>query len=536
MPHIERFQTVLVNQLVDVLSLYDLDFRLLCSISSALNQIQDVFLTRTIRKLHFTRFEVDSQESTLDKVVLKQLIEHAHSLRLGFEAYNAIWTDYHHSNRSVDLVVSALKYTRLCHYYTNPLAFTEDSGTQNLDKRQCDFIRGLPSFRQFVRNCEAGSFETAKRVRLAITDDASLLDLVNTFLASIRQYKRELSHALKCFFFLKDDSQASVKTKTVAELYKILLKEGLRDSNAAKELLMSVKYVIRFFGGIWYTDMSRVMRKETLSNILQACETITMDENQKTPFRSFLEELDFITQMPDTASVVKSAEELRLSIGWKDSRPTTPAKRELKTEHEQISNRATRETLASRKSAVEATRMSLTEKEKRFTALVDSIHAHFTKLFDHLINHEHLPLHELFWFNFDKNHKAAFSPNIRLHLRSALSDHETFLGKTEIEPHTSALFRLFQDGGQLINLYDWFQAFKQVYSPNLVVSNQEDDEQDAAGREEEGQGSDEDDGDEEKAKLQQALFVRSVAELKFLGFFKSTKRKTDHVQKTISIL
>lgn len=269
------------------------------------------------------------------------------------------------------------------------------------------------------------------------------------------------------------------------------------------------------------------MRKESLFEILKNCEAMSTDSVESNTLHSFLQKLDAIDQMPDLSPLAKSREERKLALGFKDSRPVPPSPRELQSEHEQFSIRSTRDTIASRKTVLEATKNNMTEKEKCFTALVDSVNEYFTTLFEHLINHEHLTLHELFWANIDRNHKATFSPNIRLHARSALSDHELYLGKTDIEPHTSALFRLFQDGGQLINLYDWFQAFKQVYSPNVALPDHDGLEESIG---EEG------DDDDEEAKLQQALFVRSVAELKFLGLFKSTKRKTDHVQKTISIL
>lgn len=277
------------------------------------------------------------------------------------------------------------------------------------------------------------------------------------------------------------------------------------------------------------------MRKENLSAILHACETSAIELKDSDAFRSFIDEMNYIIQMPDGVPTKKATELRRLALGFAGNDQNVQEVRELRSEYEQVSLQATRDSLVSRKAVVETTKIEMTEKERRFTALVDTIHDHFASLFASLTNHEHLPLHELFWFNIDRNHKAAFSPDIRLHLRSALTDHETFLGETEIEPHTSALFRLFRDAHQLINLYDWFQAFKQVYSPNVVLPD--DQLADQGGQTQDAGGEDEDEDDEEKhEEIQQALFVRSLAELKFLGLFKSTKRKTDHVQKTITIL
>lgn len=149
-----------------------------------------------------------------------------------------------------------------------------------------------------------------------------------------------------------------------------------------------------------------------------------------------------------------------------------------------------------------------------FSLFQSDIHAHqaeLKNLFDQsLISHEHLFLHELFWFNQTRSYDAAFRASTRQSLRAALTEPTLYLGQMKAQPQTSALFQLFSDSGQLVNIYDWYQAFNEV-------SNDRGD-------------------DGEGRKLQQALFVRSTAELQFLGFFKSTKRKTDHVQKTFSTL
>lgn len=279
------------------------------------------------------------------------------------------------------------------------------------------------------------------------------------------------------------------------------------------------------------------MRKESLLDIFTACVETLQDPAERQVFQEFADELNSISSMSESLSsgTPKSFEARRLALGWKDPRSVAQAEakmklKQLRSEHELRQENATRRTNASQRSVAETTKSQLTEKEKRFTELVDSLHAHVSSTFEGLVNHEHLIMHELFWFDLDRSHSAAFNPDIRLHLRSALSDHETFLGKTTIEPQTSALFRLFQDSGQLINLYDWFQAFRQTYTPSVDAQNAEH----AAAEQEEDEEEDEE--DEEGAKIEQALFVKSLAELKFLGLFKSTRRKTDHVQKTISIL
>lgn len=238
---IELFSSVVVNDLIEVLLAYSIDFRMLCNVSTSLNHLQDVFLSKTIRKLRVSRFVVDPDESTLDKIVTQQLINRQHGLRLGYSAYTSLWGDYQNANRSVDLFISALKYINMCHFYTHRLATVSDS-QYDLDQDSCDIVRSLPSFKRFVDHTMASTdIEDLKTVRNALVNDADLKHLFHDCVAKIDEYKRRLGNALEVFFIIKDASKSSVKPKSRAELYRVLLDRGLKGSNASKELLLSIK-------------------------------------------------------------------------------------------------------------------------------------------------------------------------------------------------------------------------------------------------------------------------------------------------------
>ena len=75
-------------------------------------------------------------------------------------------------------------------------------------------------------------------------------------------------------------------------------------------------------------------------------------------------------------------------------------------------------------------------------------------------------------------------------------------------PDISIVYKLHLECGRLINLYDWMQAF------SMIVQSADEDSVASDGKVD---------------KVIQARFIRAVSELQFLGFVKSTKRKTDHV-------
>lgn len=239
---IETFPSNLISDLMDTLSAYEIDFRVLFSVSTALNHLQDILPARTVRKLQISRFEVDPNESTLDRVVVQQLVEASDTLRLGYDAYMSLLNDYVNANRSVDLFISGLKYSRICHFFTLPLARILHAKEQDFSEQEYDMIRSLPSFKHYLTICEqSNELEQLKLARLALTDDSSLQDLCRKFVDDVSTYKRQLHTGLVLLFNVMDNVQSELRNKGRAEVYKVLLDRGLAGSSIVKELLLSIK-------------------------------------------------------------------------------------------------------------------------------------------------------------------------------------------------------------------------------------------------------------------------------------------------------
>ena len=108
-------------------------------------------------------------------------------------------------------------------------------------------------------------------------------------------------------------------------------------------------------------------------------------------------------------------------------------------------------------------------------------------------------------------------------------------------PDTAIVFARYLDSGRMINVYDWFEAFRAV----LDAQREERAQEIADGKIVDGAKSKSprkskakkkaaaDDGiDEESWALEvQARFVRALHELDYMGFLKHTGRKADHVVK-----
>ncbi|XP_074034724.1 origin recognition complex subunit 3 isoform X3 [Leptinotarsa decemlineata] len=137
---------------------------------------------------------------------------------------------------------------------------------------------------------------------------------------------------------------------------------------------------------------------------------------------------------------------------------------------------------------------------------------------DYLVEPKSFHFHEIFFFDdiSIQNHIVGCH---RSAIHSALNDPQYYLQCDCCEipfpssirpsmPDISIVYKLHLECGKMINLYDWLQAFVSI------IDGKEDDE-----------------GKMLVDLNIQARFTQCVAELEYLGFIKTTKRKADHVSR-----
>jgi origin recognition complex subunit 3 len=146
-------------------------------------------------------------------------------------------------------------------------------------------------------------------------------------------------------------------------------------------------------------------------------------------------------------------------------------------------------------------------------AFSDQLEAYFN---DTLIDFHDLPFHEIFVYDLKSPHREVFTPRPRHAVERALSSPHDYLDcdccapdKVEgdeatlssTQPATAVLYQLYLESGSLINVSDLWQAFQAVMN-----------------------------GEKEEGDLM-SLFQRGLAELRYLGLVKSTRKRADHVAK-----
>ncbi|PSN46610.1 Origin recognition complex subunit 3 [Blattella germanica] len=165
--------------------------------------------------------------------------------------------------------------------------------------------------------------------------------------------------------------------------------------------------------------------------------------------------------------------------------------------------------------------MELSHKEKPLT-LYEELRKKVLKYLSgtvfsqYLVPSTTIPLFEVFFFRNVSNVKRLIMGTPRAAIHTALNRPHFYLQceccKSDAIvpslPDICILYKLHLECGKLINMYDWLQAFLAVVSPNESGEEQRD-----------------------VAPELQARFTRAVAELQFLGFIKSSRKKTDHVMR-----
>lgn len=229
-------------------------------------------------------------------------------------------------------------------------------------------------------------------------------------------------------------------------------------------------------------------------------------------------------------------------------------------------NQGTRQTNSSRRAQKTDVFMELSStrggiKDQEYEYLPISISNWLDPLLQDLLSksYTYMPFYEIYYYKNSQMLDKGFRPQPRACVQSALSNPVSYLSlgsssKSGIDPlsHDSTIaYKLYLECGRLINLYDWFSAFKAIlecegdYANEAIAEFKE--ENGEADGEAEKQGNDkeasgkgkEKSGDEEldqvedlvRNKFAQARFIRAVGELQFLGFVKPTQKKTDHVMR-----
>ncbi|KAI9828711.1 MAG: hypothetical protein M1832_001814 [Thelocarpon impressellum] len=187
----------------------------------------------------------------------------------------------------------------------------------------------------------------------------------------------------------------------------------------------------------------------------------------------------------------------------------------FRSEHD-LRHETLRTTIVAQKVEISKQRSSLSEKDSAYSKIVHRTHKCLQRYFTtSLVSPQSLFLHEVFFYDLKSPHRDVFTPKQRHAVERALATPHDYLGCTccgenaeglsSTQPATAILYQLYLESGALINVFDLWSAFYAIVG-----------------------GENGEDCDEANAM---ALFYRALADLKYLGTIKHSRKKTDHITK-----
>lgn len=428
------------------------------------------------------KFQAPPSTEYLTLVINQIIMTSKFPFKLGSKVFQLLLDIFLYHDFSVLNFIKGLQFCILDHFFSFPcsriLCHHEDlhQTIKDLKHHDIESVRMAPSFMRYVE-----SSQPKQQIDLLENDDYTK-NIIEKFMSQINKYHELFFPVLRCLHCLVSKLPKHPLGKQLREVYSMTLGSFICETEQYKDAI----------------ELLKMMSKDELTDLMKAgIQELGQDlhddlQNIPQDLERFLQRFDTLHEIPEEEEENDSQEESTLHLE--------------KTDLHNL-----------RKKLMEAGKKSkkLSPYEKLRLEIVDYYDNVFRK---YMSCPKSFPLHEVFYYDSAADVKRQLNSSPRSAVQTALATPHHYLQCkccdmepgiiSSTMPDLCIVYKLHLECTQLINLFDWLQAFVTV-----VTTGEE---------EEEGKKKAVD-------KVLQARFIRAVSELQFLGFIKPTKRKTDHV-------
>ncbi|KAM0255415.1 hypothetical protein ACHAQJ_005783 [Trichoderma viride] len=497
----EGFDSGLLSDIITLLSSWrsQIPFTLLFGIATSIDLLEGRLLKSACRLIYGAQFDCVQTETILERVFKGAVVSSDVPLRLGPQILKSMLDRQRDHMAGIQAFISSLKYVYMCHFYANALSIllapeTDDEGGEILQAEHFEALRHLPSFRNEVETAVGlATADSLQHARSLLEDDEYLLTQA-----------RASNHHRQGWM---DGHLRSLLVREAAGAVQPPLSRAYVDS-------LSTIYPESGNGSL--TVYIRRMGLGALIGMLQRVVSIFKEGEPNLHLEQASEEEDvallgFLEEMLSRLEQLESdAESAGMTLHTKYSSQSKVMRTTVIAQRVQLS----------RDSA------ALRDEDKQLTDIVDAVSERLTVHFG-ARRPEKVLFSETWLYDNRSPLRDIMVPRPRVTFRRSLARPYDYLacsccwGSDAAEggalqatlPATSILYHLYLEAGSLINVADLWAAFY-----TLVREHKE---------EEENEEGDEQQ-DERKALV---MFYRGLAELRAMGFVKSSKKKTDHIAK-----
>lgn len=482
----ECFQPSALQDFITICNLHIDDFPIILLFGiSTLPDIVHKLLPYSITScLCIEKFHAQPSITYLLEAINRIILTDDIPFKLGPQVFQFLYEHFLFHDFSLKNFIFGLKFCMMDHFYENVLSVLCSNSNydtiREFSHQQLEIIRKLPSFRNYAER------QSGEDLRKLLINDEFAVEILCEKLQEFKSYHAHFFPVLRCLSALVLKLPGFPLGKKCRDVYEHCLKTNVWELDLYQRVLKIASFI----------------SKDNLISLLEECieQLSSASANSGEVFDNFSK---YVTSLQ---GLLNDFEELsEVAVHFTDDRSS-----------KLTSNVKDRFELKEKlKIAV------YKRKETPFEKFRELAICSLDKMFkEHLSCPSTKVLHEIFYYDDVNIVKQRLRGCPRVAIQTALNDPHYYFNCSccEIEadciqdtlPDISVVFKLHLECGRLINLYDWLQAFITVIEPQLATSKK---------------------ANNEKQQLLQARFIQSVSELQFLGFIKSSKRKTDHISR-----
>ncbi|KAK4880016.1 hypothetical protein RN001_008162 [Aquatica leii] len=480
-PDFESLNDRSLQDFILIISSYlnKLPFVLIFGIATSTNAIHKSLPYRVSSKLNVQVF--NSQRSTLylNNIIENVLLSDDCPFHVGGNVFNCFTEIFLYYDLSVKRFVQNFKYAMLEHFCSSNIMAL------------CTNPRNVSNVIQKLTNDDLDKLKNIVAYNASKNEDFKnvLADKIKNYYA----YLNAFHLFLKCLHILVHDLPNAPLGNQVRELYYLAV---------SKNICVTPEY-IEAFKLLAFRSKEELTEKITkMTDLLE--EHVSNSKFNKEEVDQILDELEKRSKSIEVATT-EVIEKNRV-----DSEKT----------EQMLSNTTDRKQLRKKLMQLSLSNKSMNKYEIARGDLIKYLQEVFQK---YLKEPKSTSLYKIFFFD-NLSIKQLILGSHRSAIHTALNDPHYYFecdccklpNETAILPtfpDICILYKLHLEYGKLINVYDWLQSF--VY----IVKPQDTDEED-------------NEGEERKISLElHARFTQAVADLEYLGFVKSYKRKANHVMR-----
>ncbi|PTB36967.1 uncharacterized protein TrAFT101_007175 [Trichoderma asperellum] len=499
----EGFDSGLLSDIITLLSSWrpQIPFTLLFGIATSIDLLENRLLKSACRLIYGAQFDCVQTDTILENVFKGAVISSDVPLRLGPQILRSMLDRQRDHMAGIQAFISSLKYIYMCHFYANALSVLlapeVEGGGEILQAEHIEALRHLPSFRN----------EVEKAVGLATTDSL--------------QHARSL---LEDDEYLLSQAQASNDCRQSwmdGHLRSLLVREaaGAIQPPLSRAYVDSLSTTHPESGNGSLTEYIRRMSIGALIGTLRRVISIFKEGEPSLHLQPASQEEDvaLLGFLEETLSRLEQLESDAESAGIT-----------LLTKYSSQS-KVMRTTVIAQRVQLSRDSAALRDEDRQLTNIVDAVSERLT-LHIRASRPEKVLFSETWLYDNRSPLRDIMVPRPRVTFKRSLARPYDYLacsccrgGDAEdgtmqaTLPATSILYHLYLEAGSLINVADMWSAFY------ALVSGHKEEEEESEEHDKQQQQHDE--------RTALVMFYRGLAELRAMGFVKSSKKKTDHIAK-----